>query len=71
MQVKTQPFKDAIEVKSDGISFDVYGNGSKRLGDLCVTKSGLVWSKGANAKAVRNSGINVKWEEFILSLIHI
>jgi hypothetical protein len=65
MQVKTQPFKEAIELKSEGISFDVYGNGAKRLGDLCVTKAGLVWSKGANGKAQRAKGINVKWEDFI------
>jgi hypothetical protein len=65
MQVKTQPFKEALELKGEGISFDVYGNGSKRLGDLCVTKAGLIWSKGPNARASRDGGINVKWEEFI------
>lgn len=65
MQVKTQPFKEAIELKSDGICFDVYGNGAKRLGDLSVTKTGLVWCKGANGKAPRGKGINVKWEDFI------
>jgi hypothetical protein len=65
MQVKTQPFKQSLELKNDGISFNVYGNGSKRLGDLYVTKAGLVWSKGANANASRDGGINVKWEEFI------
>ena len=65
MQVKTQPFKEALEIKSDGICFDVYGNGSKRLGDLSVTKAGLVWSKVAGGKPMRNQGINVRWEEFI------
>ena len=44
MHVKTQPFKDSLELKNDGISFDVYGNGAKRLGDLCITKAGLCWS---------------------------
>jgi hypothetical protein len=65
MQVKTQPFKEALEIKSDGICFDVYGNGAKRLGDLAVTKAGLVWSKTAPGKPMRNQGINVRWEEFI------
>lgn len=65
MQVKTQPFKEALEIKSDGICFDVYGNGAKRLGDLAVTKAGLVWSKTAPGKPLRNQGINVRWEEFI------
>jgi hypothetical protein len=65
MQVKTQPFKEALEIKSEGISFDIYGNGAKRLGDLSVTKAGLIWSTGANGKAPRGKGINVKWEDFI------
>jgi hypothetical protein len=65
MQVKTQPFKEAIELKSGGICFDVYGNGARRLGDLSVTNAGLVWCKGANGKAPRGKGINVKWEDFI------
>ena len=65
MQVKTQPFKEAIELKSGGICFDVYGNSARRLGDLSVTNAGLVWCKGANGKAPRGKGINVKWEDFI------
>jgi hypothetical protein len=65
MQVKTQPFKEALEIKSDGICFDVYGNGAKRLGDLAVTKGGLVWNKVAGGKPMRGNGINVRWEEFI------
>ena len=65
MQVKTQPFKEAIELKSGGICFDIYGNGARRLGDLSVTSAGLVWCKGANGKAPRGKGINVKWEDFI------
>ena len=79
MQVKTQPFKEALEIKSDGISFDIYGNGAKRLGGLAVTKGGLVWNKVgsdnaarpqsinrvSNGKAPRAQSINVRWEEFI------
>jgi hypothetical protein len=65
MQVKTQPFKEALEIKSDGICFDVYGNGAKRLGDLAVTRGGLVWNKVAGGKPMRGQGINVRWEEFI------
>src|SRR5688572_20520443 len=65
MLVKTQPFKEALELKGDGICFDIYGNGSKRLGDLAVTRAGLVWKKVAGGKPMRNEGINVRWEEFI------
>jgi hypothetical protein len=65
MQVKTQPFKEALELKGDGICFDIYGNGSKRLGDLAITRGGLVWNKVAGGKPMRGQGINVRWEEFI------
>jgi hypothetical protein len=63
MQIKTQPFKDALEIKNTGIAFDVYGAGSKRIGDLSVTRSGLVWSKG-NAQRAKG-GVTVKWDDFI------
>jgi hypothetical protein len=63
MQIKTQPFKEAIEIKNSGIAFDVYGSGAKRVGDLAVTKNGLVWSNGGNAQ--RTKGVTVKWDDFI------
>jgi hypothetical protein len=64
MQIKTQPFKEALEIKNTGIAFDVYGNGAKRIGDLAVTKNGLVWSNGGNAQ--RSKGVTVKWDDFIV-----
>ena len=62
MQIKTQPFKEAIEIKNSGIAFDVYNNGSKRIGDLAITKNGLVWNNG---NAQRAKGVTVKWDDFI------
>lgn len=59
MQVKAQP----LELKNTGIAFDVYGSGSKRLGDLSVTQTGLVWCKGASSR--NNSKLTVKWNDFI------
>jgi hypothetical protein len=61
MQIKTQPFKEAIEIKSSGIAFDVYNNGAKRIGDLAVTKNGLVWSNGS----AQRKAVTVKWDDFI------
>lgn len=63
MQIKTQPFKEIIEIKNAGIAFDVYNGGAQRIGDLAVTKNGLVWSKGANGS--RSKGVTVKWDDFI------
>jgi hypothetical protein len=62
MQIKTQPIKEAIEIKNSGIAFDVYNNGSKRIGDLAVTKNGLIWNNG---NAQRSKGVTVKWDDFI------
>ena len=63
MQIKTQPFKEIIEIKNTGIAFDVYNGGTQRIGDLAVTKNGLVWNKGANGS--RSKGVTVKWDDFI------
>lgn len=62
MQIKTQPIKEAIEIRDSGIAFDVYNNGAKRIGDLAVTKNGLVWNK---VNAQRTKGVTVKWDDFI------
>ena len=62
MQIKTQPFKEPIEIKNSGIAFDVYGSGAKRIGDLAVTKDGLIWNKST---AQRTKGVTVKWDQFI------
>ena len=61
MQIKTQPFKEAIEIKNSGIAFDVYNNGAKRIGDLAVTKNGLVWNNGS----AQRKAVTVKWDDFI------
>lgn len=62
MQIKTQPIKEAIELKTTGIAFDVYNNGAKRIGDLAVTRNGLIWSNGGTQRA---KGVTVKWDDFI------
>lgn len=62
MQTKTASFKKASEIKNAGIAIGVYGNGSKRLGDIAVTNKGLVWSNGAS-KAAKD--VTVKWDAFI------
>lgn len=63
MQIKTQPIKEAIELKNSGIAFDVYNNGAKRIGDLAVTRNGLIWSNGGTTQ--RSKGVTVKWDDFI------
>lgn len=65
MQVKTQSSKKPLEIKNEGVIFDIYGKNAKRLGGLSVTKAGLVWSQPAKRKAQAAGSVNVKWAEFI------
>lgn len=51
----------AMDIKNKGIELDVY-EGTKHLGDLVVTKTGLVWCKG---RTTPKNGIKVSWPAFI------
>ncbi len=63
MKVSIKSFDVGMEVKNNGIEFDVSEpNGGDRLGDCIVTKSGLTWCKG---KTARENGVKVSWKEFI------
>ncbi len=50
-----------MHIKNRGIELDVY-DGDTHLGDLCVTKTGLVWCKG---KTTRDKGLQIRWKKFI------
>jgi len=50
-----------MEVKNNGVEFDVYDNAGNFEGDLIVTKSGLTWCLGRTRK---KNGIKASWEEF-------
>jgi hypothetical protein len=60
MQAKSSASKKAHEIKNAAFAFGVYGNNSKRIADVAVTNSGLVWSNGKASKDVV-----VKWDAFI------
>jgi hypothetical protein len=62
MQIKQEAAKKATEIKNAAIAFDIYGNGSRRLGDLALTNKGLVLSNG---KAKSGKDITVKWDTLI------
>jgi len=49
-----------LRVKNVGIELSVH-SGSKHLGDLYVTKTGLIWCKG---KITRPNGEKKTWREF-------
>ena len=63
MKVTIKSFDVGMEVKNNGIEFDIYApNGTDRLGDCIVTKTGLTWCKG---KTNRKNGVKVTWQDFI------
>jgi len=60
MKVTVKDFDVAMEVKNNGIELDVSDNNG-HLGDLYVTKTGLIWCKG---KTNRENGKKIKWTNF-------
>ena len=61
MKVWIKEFGLDMEVKNRGVMLDVYSpDGSKRRGDLKVTKSGLTWCNGK-----QQTGPKKSWDEFI------
>ena len=63
MKVQIKSFDVEMEVKNSGIEFEVRSpDGSSQLGDLILTKSGLIWCKG---KKDRKNGSKISWPDFI------
>lgn len=63
MKVTIKEFAVDMEVKTKGIEFEVRSpDGSKHLGDLILTKTGLEWCKG---RVTAGNGVKVSWDEFI------
>jgi hypothetical protein len=59
--MKTVWIKDLsvnMDVKNNGIEFDVSENG--HIGDLFVTKTGIIWCEG---KTDRANGRKIDWKE--------
>lgn len=61
MKVKIKRFDVEMEVKNSGIEFEIRSpDGTKQLGDMQVTKSGLEWHKGKSS-----SGPKKTWQQVI------
>jgi hypothetical protein len=56
--VSIKGFDVNMEVKNNGIEFDVSDNG--HVGDLYVTKTGIIWCEGKKPKA---NGRKINWKE--------
>ena len=63
MKVKIKSFDVAMDVKNNGIEFEVHSpNGEVHLGDLVLTKTRLIWCEGQTTRA---NGKEIQWDAFI------
>ncbi len=62
MKVSIKDLSVSMDLKTNGITFDVYDNKDKFLGDLRIGKGTIEWCKG---KTQSGNGIQVKWPDFI------
>lgn len=62
MNVNIKSFDVAMGVKTKGVEFDVSDSSGKHIGDLVVTKTGLIWCKG---RTRRKNGIKITWDRFV------
>jgi len=63
MQVRIKKFDVAMEVKANGIEFEVrHPNNGARIGDCYLTMVGLTWCPGKTSKA---NGIKISWNDFV------
>lgn len=50
MQVKIKQFDVQMDLKNNGIELEIKDNDGAFLGDLIVTKTGLIWCEGKTAR---------------------
>jgi hypothetical protein len=62
MKVGIKSFDVEMDVKNNGVEFEVYDNDGTFRGDCVITKTSLIWCKG---KTTRQKGMKVTWDDFI------
>lgn len=62
MKVSIKKMSVEMPVKNKGIEIEVRNTNGDHLGDLIVSKSGLIWCKG---RTRRENGIRLTWQRFI------
>lgn len=62
MNVSIKNFDVKLDVKNNGVEFEVRDTQNKHLGDCIVTKTGITWCKGKTKAA---NGKWVSWNELI------
>jgi len=63
MQVRVKDFSVNMNVKANGIEFEVRTpDGTTQHGDCFLTMTGLVWCKGRTTK---ERGVKISWDDFM------
>ena len=62
MRVSIKKFDVGMELKNNGIELDIRKPNGRRLGDVVVNKTGLIWCEGKTTPA---KGVHVSWAAFI------
>lgn len=62
MRVSIKTFEVAMDLKNNGVEFEVADNQGEHLGDVILTKTSVIWCKGRTRRA---NGKRFSWEEFI------
>jgi hypothetical protein len=62
MKVSIKSFDVNMEVKNNGIEFEVANNDGDHKGDVILTKTGLTWCQGRQRRA---NGTKKSWDDFI------
>lgn len=62
MKVKIKSFDVDMDVKNNGVEFQVHDNDGTFMGDVYVAKGGVTWCAG---KTTRANGIKLNWSKFI------
>lgn len=61
MKVVIKSFSVDMEVKNNGVEFQVHSNAGDHLGDCYATKTGLIWCAG---RVRKENGKRISWDDF-------
>jgi hypothetical protein len=62
MKVSIKTFEVDMDVKNNGVEFDISDNQGEHIGDVILTKTGVIWCRG---RTRRGNGKRFSWEQFI------
>lgn len=61
MKVSIKDFHVDMPVKNKGVEFEIRSSDGVHLGDVIITKAGVIWCKG---RTRRKNGVRLSWDDF-------